>query len=189
VSDIDLAADVAKAARKAAYGWPEMVDADDVEQEIWVRLLESPGRAQLARRLPEDERVGLLTMIGRQASSDLRDDYDHFHGNYFYDRQEVVQHLENGALTNDTPCDDPEILDITEAMSGIRDRHQILIRKRFVFGEFVGKTDKDALGRAVTSLTRQMNRIHRNRQLPYEQGPGTRRVLSNGHARVITERQ
>jgi hypothetical protein len=186
----DLTDDIATAAKRAADGWPHMVDADDVNQEIWTRLLESPGTVETVMGLTGHERVALLTRIGHQAASVIRTDYDHFNGNFYYSVNEVRELLKSGALSAGCENTQTERLDIDEGLDGLNNRYARLLFKRYGLVEpMESGADQDALERAVTALARAMNRMHRTRAAEYQDGPGSRRSVSNAHASVITRRQ
>lgn len=94
-----LAPDVKTAARTTARQWPDVIDRDDAEQEIWLRLLDAgQGVVDSTVALDKPARVSMLTEIGHQIAMKERDAHELFSGNFYYSTDEVRKLLENGAL-------------------------------------------------------------------------------------------
>lgn len=188
----DLHAEVLSAARITARRWQGVIDADDAEQEIWVRLLESDYIDRLSD-MDKPARGYVLRRIGHQVAGRYRDDYEVFSGQVFYSTDEVRALLAKGLLDRppdelDTASDTmSEWLDLHEATEQLRDQHPShadIIAARYVVGDYEpGPAGGKPLTLAVDALTREMNRIHRRRWAPHEDGPGSRRAVSNAAAR------
>jgi hypothetical protein len=105
----ELETHVRYAARAVANEWPGVVEEDDVEQEIWLRLLDaSPKYVEELHSLSKAAREKVLRDIGHQYALDERDDYNLFSGNYKYSGDDVRDYLRKGALHR--PIDDAQSL-------------------------------------------------------------------------------
>jgi DNA-directed RNA polymerase specialized sigma24 family protein len=94
-----IADDVSKAARKTAREWAGVIDAEDAEQEIWLRVLEAgKDYADQLADMDEAARTSVLNTIGQQVASRYRNEYEGFSGNYIYGTEEVRDLLKGGAL-------------------------------------------------------------------------------------------
>lgn len=215
-----LESDVKTAARTTAREWEGMIDADDAEQEVWVRLLESPSSMTEILGMDKPARVSALTRIGRQIGSQYRDDYGYFSGNYSYGTEEVREMLDRGALDSEETSGDfgagmpplwelplniigklertdtetaTERVDLVLGVRGLRDSkspYYAEIINRYVYD--ITPQDGGArkqLTRAVDALTNEMNRVNTRRKAGYEQGPGTRKVMTNAEAQKLTRNE
>lgn len=176
--------DVEIAARTTAREWPGIVDQEEAAQEIWLVLLDASAEA-LSRVVEMDrpQRVSALTTYGHRIASRERDDHDLFAGNFFYGVGHVQALLDADGLL-DLEREDPgsmtttERIDLQIAYARLREknaRYAFLVDERYVQGVSFAHDDPDrkACERAVTALTREMNRSFRSRQAAYE-GPGSR---------------
>lgn len=173
----DLLPRVRQAARTVSVYWPETIDADDVEQEIAVRLLEADVRWLEA--LADSPAAGIVTVLkraGMQVAAGYRDDFELFSGNYFYSGDEVRRLLADGALVFGDELTCTERADLARAMSQLAKAspqyHDVLVR-RYALDE-ANRADKDVLSRAVRALTREMNRSFNRARVAHE-GPALRR--------------
>lgn len=91
-----LTNEVRQAAKTVARGWDGVVEADDVEQEIWVYLLEK-RQVYAIQKLEEQHRRNLLRRIGTQISQQHRADYEAFTGNFLYSTDDVRAILEKAS--------------------------------------------------------------------------------------------
>ena len=191
-----LEPDVSAAAKTVAWKWPGTIQEDDLRQEIWLRLLEA-GASTTDKLMEMDQplRLSSLSQIGHQIAAKERDDYDLFSGNFFYSVDHVRALLEEDALVRIT--DDPgslmhsERLDLQTALDRLRDRnprHAFLIGEAYFKGVKFSQEDPDrqALMRAVTNLTLEMNRSHRSAIVAQHDGPGSRKAMSNEQAQRTT---
>lgn len=174
-----LLPEIQQAAKKTAREWNGIISADDAEQEIVIRLLEDTYAEKLLS-FDQNARTETLEKIGRQIASDYRTDYDHFTGNFFYSTNDVREILERGALHEERVSTNTERLDLDEGMALLKrrnERYAKMLCRRYLAGEEV--KERMVLSRAVDLLTDCMNNVHRNRELNYTEGPGTRRVMTN----------
>lgn len=231
---IEIANEVAKAARAVSFEWPGVIDAEDLQQEIWVKLLESAEYVNQLNAMDGTQRYAALKLIGNQVASSYRADYALFSGNIHYGTAEVRSLLESGILAtfgvdlligdtvvaremygsgvleddsyaemdgsfsrlyeawNDKETTLTEYLDITVGLTRLADKNRGHVNA--LIGAYaIGKFDRSTaakrvfLQRAVDNLTACMNAAHRRRHVEYENGPGSRKSISN--ARANTERQ
>lgn len=80
---------VHRAAVAAAAHWPEHVEADDVEQGVMLRLLESPAAASYLSEVSLRERDRAIRRLAYQVASAEALDYMHFSGQYVYSTKYV----------------------------------------------------------------------------------------------------
>jgi DNA-directed RNA polymerase specialized sigma24 family protein len=179
----DILPDIKRAAARAGRDWAAVTTADDVEQEMVVRLLEADYADRLAGFEP-DARAATLGKIATQVANQERVDYDHFTGNFFYSTNDVRKVLDD-ALSKIRERTVTEELDVDEGMSMLRERnprYADTIERRFRFKEII--PDSKLLTRAVDALTECMNSVNSGRSRAHTEGPGTRRVVSNAVAQV-----
>ncbi len=92
--------DIRNAARSVAQDWPGVTTADDLAQEVWVKISRlTTLRQQSLIALDPKLRASQLRKWCRQAASEERDRYEVMTGNYQYGTDEVREMLENGWLT------------------------------------------------------------------------------------------
>jgi hypothetical protein len=187
----DLQDAIHRAAGIVARRWPSVIEADDAEQEIWVRLLENDYYDRVAGLEPAAQ-TSTLIRIGSQIASGYRDDYEVFSGQVYYATDEVRALLTSGLLDRRRDEIDAasetltEWMDLHEGAQSLRDSHPAqaaVIARRFLLGEPVEHSQQ--VTRAVDALTRHMNQVHRRRSADYE-GPGSRRAMSNAAAQHTT---
>lgn len=210
-----LQPDVRTAAKTTAREWADVIDADDAEQEIWFRILESSADySEEIASLDKPARVRVLTEIGHQVALNYRDDFELFSGNHTYGTRQVRQMLGRDALAGvhegsgvpiwelpqpiikqlertDTETV-TERIDLFIGMHRLEERNAryvYVIVQAFVKDEWDRTNNGMELTRAVDALTREMNRTNRRRKAEYTDGPGTRRVISNAEAQKITRNQ
>lgn len=180
----DLEPVTRRAAKAVAYQWPNLLDADDFEQEIWLRLLQSPGTVEKVLEMDDRARYRAIVGIGHQIASIERTDYDYFKGSYRYSVKEVKELLQQGILSEPLPAFKAELIDMTEAFQDIPEQYKSALVSRYVEGVTPQeKSGQNRLTRGLESLVDEMNRVQRRRHSERDDGPGTRAVLSNAQAR------
>ncbi len=91
--------DIVKAAASIAQDWPGVTTAEDLGQEVWLRISRlTTARQQSLINLPSGARMSQLRKWCRQAASEERDKYEILTGNYHYSVSEVREMLESGWL-------------------------------------------------------------------------------------------
>ena len=162
-----LAKPIKKAAKIVASQWPGVIEADDVEQEIWLYLTTRPSGAKKALEQTEPKpRDRFLTRIGHQCASQARAAYAYFRGAYKYSVKDVKDLLASGGLSSDNQDRvNVEHTDLREAFRALRDRNESYasaVARRFLLSESMTTTsDRHALERGIESLTNEMNRSNR----------------------------
>ncbi|BBC53770.1 RNA polymerase sigma factor [Mycobacterium phage JF4] len=198
---------ITQAAKSVSAQWPGVIEAEDVEQTIYLKLLESPGTVAKLPGLEDKALRRFLTRMGHQIASQERTDYAHYKGSYRYSVAEVKGLLKTGALKHleldpdvQRPTDESgggrggsggeskppvkdSVLDLRKAMTALESRnvayHDAVV-KRYLFDEPPTlQVEKNDLNRGITALTEEMNRAHRANYTDRDDGPGTRQVRSN----------
>lgn len=170
----DLAPWVRKVAKKVAGNWPTVICSDDLEQELYLRLLEfSEGALGRLVEATDGARYGSLNRMAVQIASGYRNDYEMFTGNYHYGADEVRQLLEDGSLVFPDLLTASERSDLALAFDDLSDHYQEVLTRRFV--EFDNdRSDRMTISRAVNSLTLHMNRVRKFTEDTHD-GPARRR--------------
>lgn len=193
-----LGEEITSAARKVARDWPGVVDADDIEQDLWVRLLETESAIAAVLDLEPQARSRFLHRSGHVIAAQYRNEYDIFSGNFYYSTEDVRGILQKDPaqdedqapmweLLNDwelTPKHPPaapdetpgsetltEQMDLAEGMELLEEKNAwlaSLIRGQFFEG-VPRHTHRRYLTRAVDALTQCMNNIHRKRESKYRE--------------------
>lgn len=86
--------DIRRVSRKAARDWPGVVEAEDVAQEVLVKVLEAPATQRDLAEMGTSSRYQTLHKIAQRIASQERDDYDRFSGRFRYSVDEVRSLLE-----------------------------------------------------------------------------------------------
>ncbi|QXN73891.1 hypothetical protein SEA_EAGLEPRIDE_53 [Mycobacterium phage Eaglepride] len=199
---------VKRAARNVAYQWPGVIEADDVEQSICVRLLESEGSVDKILAMDQLARYRAIVGIGHQIASQERTDYAHYKGAYRYSVNEVKKLLKSGALkeqgdglnavdyseesvstgkTEPTTLIPVQVTDLRAALKLLAERNEVYVLaliKRYRLDEFPSnKSEEHALRRGTEALVNEMNRVRRTEHVTRDDGPGTRQPLTREQAR------
>ncbi|GGM39297.1 hypothetical protein GCM10012275_07760 [Longimycelium tulufanense] len=177
------------AAHIVAQQWPHCVEADDVHQGVMLRLLESSGYAAKILGMETPAQRRLVRKMGHQVAAQQRDDYERYSGQHLYSAYEVRRLLEAGGLNRERDEFSAASVDLRQAYAMLRESHPAYvsaIEARFVRSDFEG--GKWTVTRAVNALTGVMNRLARQKQRHHNEGPGTRKVLSNAQAVAILAR-
>lgn len=177
----DFREKVRKAARSVTMSG--QAEADDVEQDIWVRLLEN---VDYYNQLAEyEDPFPALKKIAKQEIYKQNNAREHFSGNYTYNPAEVRgllgEYLFNVEL--ESLC---EHVDLVEGMLMLRDNNPTyfkLIVDKWVHG--VAPTSSANQTRAVDKLTLFMNKVNNAARYSY-QGIGSRKVISNSYSIALT---
>lgn len=203
ISD-DIADEITRAARTVAAKWPGVLDEDDLVQDIWLRLLETPGYQDTLERMEPSDQRRAIQGLGHQIASRERSDYFHFTGNIRYGSDEVKRLLANdglqvvdsiAALGSVWDSKEDQVsgsrepthlvetrVDLHEGMKALQASHlryALAITDRYFFGiEPTSGAEWSRLSRAIKTLTEHMNSARSARQVSHD-GPGCRRVMSN----------
>ncbi|GAA1940189.1 hypothetical protein [Amycolatopsis minnesotensis] len=177
---------VQKAARITALEWPNVIDAEDAEQEIVLSLL-ADSYATTVAELDDAARLRVLVKIGGHVAARYRGDYETFSGNVLYSTKEVRRLLDGGALNERGSKFDAGRADVVAAFVSLPADYQNALRKRYVVrgGQTEARARKQ-LQRAVDALTELMNRAVRRTTREHDDGPGSRTAISNEEARRLS---
>jgi hypothetical protein len=192
---LDMSKEVHKAAKSVAFQWPGVVEADDLEQEIYLHLIERPNVIDtLLNDFDDKRRLSALIKLGHQIAAGERADYEVFSGNFKYSVDDVKRKLKwasnKGAAKSigNLSMDN----DLKAGMSRLEESNQgyaEAIRLRYEEGVIPSGADQDRLSHALTALTTQMNRSHKQQYVDSPDGPGTRKVMSRAAAIAHTNRE
>lgn len=163
---------VSKAAKAVAKKWAGQ-DVEDLEQDIWLLLAESPNVVTDLLEQHDAVQLDWLVRIGHQEASKERSDYEVFSGQFLYSTDEVRGLLDSGGLDSQNTWR-AEVSDLLEAFEGLAPAFQASVLGRYVDGWLPETSaEKMRLSRAVAAVTSRMNRIGLERRRNY-QGPGAR---------------
>ncbi len=203
-----LKVEVEKAAKTVAFKWPNVVSAEDMEQELYLHLLESPGSVEkLLNEFNDKDRLNAVVAIGHKIAGKEREDYEVFSGNFRYSVDEVKRLLvERGLLDEDhelgSSWSSKELIsggefadlvntkvsadvDLKRGMAALRksnSKYAEAIEGRYKEEEKKKstqpeRTERYVLSRALTALTKEMNRSFKEQQRDHD-GPGSRKPVS-----------
>lgn len=181
-----LAKEVGRAAKAVAVEWPDIADAEDVEQDIWVNLLRTSDRIAKLEAMGPTERASSLRRIGNQLMSQQRADYDVFAGNFRYGTKEVRNMLDGTLERFRDGKTETETIDLSEGMAALADKNERYFRLVSDYTSGIApesKRDVEALRRGVRKLTEYMNSAHKRRYVAHD-GAGNRKAISNRAAQA-----
>ncbi|GAB3475439.1 hypothetical protein [Amycolatopsis cihanbeyliensis] len=177
---LELMDELRRVAEVTAVEWPGTIDADELTQEISLRLLRDRQATTVTDLAGRQRRRGLYRMA-QQIASDYRNDYDHFSGNYNYSTREVREMLDNGVLVEAGDGHDPAPLDLRAAFAELEREHAsyaAALVARYVHCVPMSRpNERKGVQRGADKLTELMNRLGRARQQDYTEGPGSRTAL------------
>lgn len=167
---------VKKVARSTENRWNKMLDADDIEQELWLFIMESPSVQEYLRTRSDGEVVNALNIQADNICSKERLDYEHFTGNFLYNPADVRDLL--GRMTQEERVLDDERIDFEIALEDLRKEYPHYydsIYSHYYMGyEHEDDAAKMRSTRAVAKLADLMNRKRSQRSAERTEGPGTR---------------
>jgi hypothetical protein len=196
---------VRKAAVHISIEWPD-VDVTDVEQDIWIRLLESPGTVETLGTFADDAVLRFMYKLAKQVAVKDKQKARVAAGDFRYSTGEVKRMLDGGILTalgagefgswtadeeqsatgkgysDKTGATASAMLDMDMGLKELRgknERHFNLLIAKFVLWEVLSLADLSAANRAVKSLTDKMNYNHQRLSSYHHEGPGSRKAVSN----------
>lgn len=187
-----LSKEVSKAARTVAIQWPTVVEADDLEQDIYTHLLESPASIdKLVNEFNDKDRLNAIIAIGHKIASKERLDYEVFSGNFRYSVDEVKKLLDKQTFKDAKFGNTSTSEDLRRGMESLRvssPQYAEIIESRYIDGEFVkSPAEGMRLVRAVEALTTEMNRSFKNDKSTH-QGAGSRKPVTATAAHYISKR-
>lgn len=166
---------VQREARSAESRWNKIITADDIEQEIWLFIMETRSTERFLQDAEPAQVAAALRTRADIICSKERLDLDHFTGNFHYTTTEVRDLLEKVYIEEPTITTADEHADITTALDDLEDEHPghfIVLYKKYSFG--IEPSDTKKTTRAVDALTTIMNRKRSQRDLDRTEGLGTK---------------
>lgn len=167
---------VRKAAQQAETRWNKLLDADDIEQELWVFILESKAVQATLSALDDENKVARLKKKADSICSREKLDYERFTGNFLYTPADVRRILSR--LAGDERILDDEVIDFGIGFEALEDeypQYYEAIKDFYFFGRSVkNKSDKNLKYRAVDRLAELMNRKRSKREADRTEGLGTK---------------
>lgn len=174
---------VQREARLAERRWNQIIEADDIEQEIWLFLLENKSSQRFLDTAEPAQVAAALKTRADTICSRERLDLDHFSGNYHYTPGEVRDLLEEvGAEYDVHEADDKVDLQLgLDALLQYHPEHFSILERAYWLGESFprGSSDERRSFYAVDKLTEIMNRKRGQRERDRTEGLGTRPTLPN----------
>lgn len=173
---------VTKEAQKAERRWNNFVDADDIEQELWMFIMTRPS---IQEYLIGADIPLAASAIGRKADSIASEErlaHDRFTGNWTYNPSEVRRLIWDVLKSpEDVPTEDR--LDLEEALKYMEEaypvRHSILHR-RFWNGESTdNETFRRKVDKAIEVLTDVMNSKKSTLTHERHEGLGTASIVTD----------
>lgn len=169
---------VHREARNAEARWNKLMEAADIEQEIWLWMLERPGVQAQLKNASGAELAAVLKKSADQICSKERLDYDHFSGNFHYTPSEVRTLLEAIGQEYDVHDADERVdlqLGLDELLQYHPNQFEVL-QKIYWLGEDFSSTGslRMAKSRAVDKLCELMNRKRNQRERDRTEGLGTK---------------
>jgi DNA-directed RNA polymerase specialized sigma24 family protein len=184
----DLIPEVARAARSATRSWTGALDAEDIANAAWVKILASSNTLPALLSYEPDQRGKVLRAIARQCAGAEMADREAFSGNVTYSTDDVRRILENGGA-GDTPGSTAHVewVDAQTALGQISPWHAEVLHAYYVRDDYDSSTNtaKSHLLRARDALTVAMNSAHKAAKAAHD-GPGARRAVSNSAAQSLT---
>lgn len=175
---------VKAASRRASNNWYGLMEPDEIEQELWVEILESPATSGKLADSDPNHITDLLARMADRICIKERDAYEHFTGNYRYSVNEAKVLVEEYFLRNGEELM-IEIVDVEVAygqMTETNPNYAEAVFRKFALGEPVDSGwERDRLSRGLTKLTDLMNRNFKERERDYRDGPGTKPRIPNGY--------
>ena len=167
---------VRKTAQQAETRWNKLLDADDIEQELWMFILERPATQDYLRGKTAKEQINALRKTADSICSKEKLDYERFTGNFLYTPEDVRRILSR--LAGDERVLDDEAIDFGIGFEALEEEHfhyYEAVREFYFFGrEVKNKFDENLKRRSVDKLAELMNRKRSKREADRTEGPGTK---------------
>ena len=178
-----LSEQVKEAASRASYKWHGLLDADDIEQELWVQILESPATARKLQGADTELLTDLLARMADRICIKERHSYERFSGQFRYSVSEVKT-IATDILTKPGPVTE-EVIDFMDALERLivsnPDQAEVFL-VRYADGKYPDKSsERMMLSRARVNMTDYMNRNRRERSAKVTDGPCTKPKIPAGY--------
>lgn len=178
---------VAREARLASARWNKLLPADDIEQDLWIFILERPSVQEYLRTANAQQTKAALSRQADTICSKEQVDYEHFTGNFTYTPKDVRGILER--ITSEKRVLDDERIDLEMGLEQLDKEfpnHRKVIQEAFVLGDpkYLKGSLSVAKTRALDKLADCMNRKRSQRAYDRNEGPGTRPAHTNNREEV-----
>lgn len=145
---------VYRAARAVALEWPGVIEVDDLAQELWVQILESPATQEILSNKSARDQMNLLARMGHRTAARYRNDSARFSNQVRYSVDDIKDALTGRSLW-------PEIVDdIALGMDALRGRNASYadaIEMYLSDTRPTGEVFRKRLQRAIEALTDETN--------------------------------
>lgn len=205
-NDLDwtLIRSIAKdAGRKVARNYPG-IDADDIEQTIYAKVLERKATF-IRMNYTTPALFSIFTKYGTEYANNERlsalNFSDQYHytvkeirtlcGEALFDREAFMARIEaqDERITADPEETLARVIDLQNAYEKASDSDKDVLHRRFVLGESPKNSGESmALSRAIDRLALSIN-IGRSLRRQAHDGPGSRKAIRNTTAQAITSNQ
>ncbi|WP_156161938.1 hypothetical protein [Nocardia vulneris] len=175
---------IRRAANAVVYEWPSIIEADDLAQELWIQVLESPATYAFLEDKTARERMNLLCRMGHRIAVRHRNNNVRFSIQVQYGVDDIKAALTGQSLW-------PEIAeDIARGLAALQERDEdysdryVESIQAFVHNEAPAtEAERKRRSRAFVALTEETNAGVRRLFSAYEaepartlgDGPGTKR--------------
>ena len=167
---------VVKVARAASVRWNGIMDPDDIEQSLWMFIMERPSVSTYMESHSDGEIVNALRRQADSICSEERAAYDYFAGNYHYNTGEVASMFSR--LLEDERLLSDERVDLQLGLDELKAFHPNYferVQRYFIEGQpYSSSAEQRSKSRALEKLTSIMNRKRNERERNRTEGPGTR---------------
>ena len=164
---------VCKAARAAASSWGSVMEYDDIHQELWLFLLESPS----VQRKPLEELVPVLRWKANAICKQSQVDYEYFSGNFQYSPGEVRKSAKSMSEYDGT-ADEQADFDLAIEILWKHKPEKFEDLEDWFENQEEWNTGKVStrkrIQRMFDALTDAMNDVRRARSSSRVEGPGTK---------------
>lgn len=169
-------ATVKSVAQQAAYRWNGLVEADDIEQDLWLFIMTSPSVSEYMDRSSDGEIRSALRKKADSICSQERDSYDHFTGNFHYSTRDVADIL--ARVADCLGVTEAERMDLQLGMEELEAEYPNQFENVHKYYIEKQPAPKGAIqrrkSRCLEKLTTTMNRKRSQRDLDRAEGLGTR---------------
>lgn len=183
----ELSEELHALSKQVSRNWPGVLDSEDIEQDVWIWILETWNGPQLLHGADEETRGKLIYWMANKTAKRHRNEHDLFSGNYYYSTDDVRAILNRDPSPEDDamfehweqmagepvalPSTSPGAETLTEQMD-LDEGLELLEKKKPQIAAIIWATfyhnspihkHRIELTRAIDALTYAMNNVHRKR--------------------------
>lgn len=160
-----------RVARKTAHDFPG-VDAEDIEQEIYLHIAENPSVYKRGAGHSDEQVAGIMKGPARKYAGKERYAFIHFSAEWIYTPKEVRALFEEAFFTTDLWSQMPQkddgvtinaknvvvcLWDLSNAFDSLTPDEQAIVSKRYEYGEELTVNERKELQRAIDKVTMRLN--------------------------------